>query len=140
MKRAIPSITSVQKIVKLMATVTAIGVLVTGCVITPTKPLQKTEGQIKLDAGKSSFQQGEYGMAENALLDEAIWQDDKITQVESLKYLAFIYCVTERVTLCRHSFYKALQLNPSFELTTAERTHPLWGPEFVATQSGFTGK
>ncbi|WP_053094230.1 TssQ family T6SS-associated lipoprotein [Cellvibrio sp. pealriver] len=108
----------------------------TGCSTTQTKPTQASPAQIKLEIGKNNFQNGEYGIAETNLLDSAIWQGDKSEQVESLKYLAFIYCVTERITLCRHSFYKALQLNPEFELTPAESTHPLWGPEFIVAQSG----
>ena len=108
----------------------------TGCNTTKTKPAQPSPAQVKLEIGKNNFQNGEYGIAETNLLDSAIWQGDKSEQVESLKYLAFIYCVTERITLCRHSFYKALQLNPGFELTPAESTHPLWGPEFIVAQSG----
>lgn len=107
-----------------------------GCKTTQQKNEQLTPSQIKLEAGKISFQNGEYSVAEAAFLDSSIWQEDKTNQVESLKYLAFIYCVTDRVTLCRHSFYKALQLDPGFELTSAESTHPLWGPEFVVAQSG----
>ena len=113
--------------------------LVSGCKTTSQKPAALTPSQTKVEAGKNSFQSGEYGAAESLFLDASIWQDSKELQVESLKYLAFIYCITERVTLCRHSFYKALQLNPSFELTPAESTHPLWGPEFIVVQSGLKG-
>ncbi len=107
-----------------------------GCKTTQIKPAAPSPAQIKLGIGKSNFQNGEYGIAEANFLDSEIWQGDTAEQVESLKYLAFIYCVTERITLCRHSFYKALQLNPGFELTSAESTHPLWGPEFIVAQSG----
>jgi len=110
-----------------------------GCKTTQQKPIQLTPAQIKMDAGKASFQNGEYGAAEVNFLDASIWQGDKTYQVESLKHLAFIYCVTDRITLCRHSFYKAIQLDPGFELTAAESTHPLWGPEFVVAQSGLNG-
>lgn len=110
--------------------------LLGGCKTTQQKTPVQSPAQIKLDAGKAHFQNGEYGAAESALLDKSIWTGDQRSQVESLKYLAFIYCVTERITLCRHSFYKALQLDPAFELTSAESTHPLWGPEFVLAQGG----
>lgn len=113
--------------------------LFSGCKTTSQKIVVLSPSQIKLEAGKNSFQIGEYGAAESSFLDTSIWQDKKEVQIESLKYLAFIYCITERVTLCRHSFYKALQLNPNFELTPAESTHPLWGPEFVVAQSGLKG-
>lgn len=110
-----------------------------GCATKPAPAPQLTAAQIKVEAGKSHFHSGEYGSAESDLLDTSIWSGDTPSKVESLKYLAFIYCVTERVTLCRHSFYKALQLDPGFELTPAESTHPLWGPEFIVAQSGLNG-
>ncbi|WP_062064908.1 TssQ family T6SS-associated lipoprotein [Cellvibrio sp. OA-2007] len=123
----------------LFAIITISSLLICGCNTTPQKPVELTPSQIKVQAGKSSFQNGEYGAAERSFLDPSIWHGEKELQIESLKYLAFIYCVTDRVTLCRHSFYKALQLNPTFELTPAESTHPLWGPEFVVAQSGLKG-
>lgn len=105
-----------------------------------TKPLPElTAAQLKVEAGKSLYHSGEYGAAESNFFDASIWNGDAPSKIESLKYLAFIYCVTERVTLCRHSFYKALQLDPSFELSAAESTHPLWGPEFIVAQSGLNG-
>jgi Tfp pilus assembly protein PilF len=114
--------------------------LLTGCNTTPHKQQQQySAAELKLASGKNNFQNGEYGAAEADFLNSSIWQDSKPLQIESLKYLAFIYCITERVTLCRHSFYKALQLDPNFELTAAESTHPLWGPEFVVAQSGLKG-
>lgn len=122
-----------------IATIVIACLLIGGCKTTSQKTAVLSPSQIKIEAGKSSFQSGEYGAAESSFLDPSIWQDSKEQQVESLKYLAFIYCITERVTLCRHSFYKALQINPNFELTPAESTHPLWGPEFVVAQSGLKG-
>lgn len=117
----------------------SIGFPITGCKTTPQKPVQLTPAQIKIESGKSHFENGEYGLAEDHFLDETIWNKNDPAQIESLKYLGFIYCVTERISLCRHSFYKALQLDPTFELTTAESTHPLWGPEFLVAQSGLNG-
>lgn len=113
--------------------------ILSGCANKPAPTPLLTPAQVKVGAGRSHFHNGEYGSAENDFLDYRIWNGDTESKVESLKYLAFIYCVTERVTLCRHSFYKALQLNPGFELTAAESTHPLWGPEFIVAQSGING-
>lgn len=127
-------ISSAQKKLLLLSLLTL--TLLGGCKTTQQKTIQLTPAQIQLDAGKTNFQNGEYGLAEKSFLNNEIWQDDKSAQIESLKYLAFIYCVTDRVTLCRHSFYQALQLDPSFELSSAESTHPLWGPEFLVAQSG----
>jgi hypothetical protein len=52
------------------------------------------------------------------------------TRIQAYKYLAFIYCVQNRITLCRLNFDKALALDPQFDLLPAERGHPQWGPVF----------
>lgn len=127
----------IKLIIAICLSVLTIGL--SGCATKPTPAPQLTAAQVKVEAGKSHFHSGEYGSAESDFLDASIWSGDTLSKVESLKYLAFIYCVTERVTLCRHSFYKALQLDPGFELTAAESTHPLWGPEFIVAQSGLNG-
>lgn len=134
------TISATKKMFALLCIISSIILVLGGCTTTPQKPVQLTPAQIKLELGKTHFQNGEYGAAESAFLDTSIWQGEKPLQVESLKHLAFIYCVTERITLCRHTFYKALQLDPGFELTSAESTHPLWGPEFIVAQSGLNGK
>lgn len=51
-------------------------------------------------------------------------------QIQALKFMAFSYCLTNRLTLCRAEFEKILQLNSSFELDAAEAGHPSWGPPF----------
>ncbi|MFC3109408.1 TssQ family T6SS-associated lipoprotein [Undibacterium arcticum] len=55
---------------------------------------------------------------------------DKSTKLTALKTMAFSYCVTTRMTLCRQQFDKALKLDPSFDLDAGEKQHPLWGPVF----------
>lgn len=56
------------------------------------------------------------------------------TQIEAHKLTAFSYCVTNRVSLCRLEFAKILDLDPHFELSTAEKGHPIWGPAFEAAR------
>ncbi len=51
-------------------------------------------------------------------------------QVQALKFMAFSYCLTNRLTSCRAEFERILQLNPAFELDAAEAGHPSWGPPF----------
>ena len=53
-----------------------------------------------------------------------------VDQIQALKFMAFSYCLTNRMTLCRTEFEKILQLNPDFELDAAEAGHPSWGPPF----------
>ena len=55
---------------------------------------------------------------------------DTETQVAAHKLLAFSYCVTNRIAPCRAEFSKILDLNPRFDLSPAEKGHPIWGPAF----------
>lgn len=48
----------------------------------------------------------------------------------SMKYLAFSYCVSGNGVQCKKIFVDLLKLEPSFDLSSAERGHPLWGPVF----------
>lgn len=56
------------------------------------------------------------------------------TQIEAHKLMAFSYCVTNRTSLCRIEFSKILDIDPHFELSTAEKGHPIWGPAFEAAR------
>jgi hypothetical protein len=46
------------------------------------------------------------------------------------KYLAFIYCTSNRVAECEGAFRAARQADPAFALTRSESGHPLWGPVY----------
>lgn len=48
----------------------------------------------------------------------------------ALKYLAFSYCVSGYPVPCKKAFVEILRIEPNFELASAERGHPLWGPIF----------
>lgn len=89
-----------------------------------------------LDDALALYEKGHYQHAENRLLSENIWQGSKQTQVTALKHLAFIYCITEREQMCRHAFERAMHINSYFVLSTAEATHPLWGPQYQLARSG----
>lgn len=56
-------------------------------------------------------------------------------QVGIHKTKAFSHCVLQQLRQCRQSFEAALALDPSFQLTEAERGHPVWGREFRAARS-----
>ena len=51
-------------------------------------------------------------------------------QIQMHKFIAFSYCLTMRLALCRMEFEKILQLDPAFELNAGEAGHPSWGPPF----------
>jgi Tfp pilus assembly protein PilF len=88
-----------------------------------------------LNAGIKQYEDGSYNdVAKNlqAALDGGL---DKVDQVRAHKYLAFIYCVSDREKLCREEFRKALDIDPGLTLKPEEAGHPLWGPVFTSVKS-----
>lgn len=89
-----------------------------------------------LASGVSLYDAGDFNGAIKRLLGaKEIWDDSNsadamANKVAANKYLAFSYCVTNRRTQCRKHFVDALKLDASFTLEPAEKTHPVWGPEF----------
>lgn len=90
-----------------------------------------SSGDLALAEGLRLYEDGDYDQAEQRFLAPAIWHSEPRVQLTALKYLAFTYCVSERPIQCRFAFERALQIDPTFHLTTAESTHPMWGPAFV---------
>lgn len=82
------------------------------------------------------YEKGHYQHAENKLLSDEVWQGSSETRQSALKHLAFIYCITDRAQMCRHAFERAMHINPYFVLSTAEATHPLWGPQYQLALKG----
>ncbi|KVO02065.1 type VI secretion protein [Burkholderia ubonensis] len=103
-----------------------------GCSSTPTStsPTQSA-ARAAVDGARAAYAAGDYGRT-IAILGRAREIDgaDVDTQVAAHKLLAFSYCVTNRVATCRAEFSKILDLNPRFELSPAEKGHPIWGPAF----------
>ena len=52
------------------------------------------------------------------------------SQVKVLKFIAFCHCAMGRPKPCRQHFDLALEQDPTFQLTEAEKGHPVWGKEF----------
>ncbi|OJA79464.1 type VI secretion protein [Burkholderia ubonensis] len=97
---------------------------------TGTSPTQSA-ARAAVDGARAAYAAGDYGRT-IAILGRAREIDgaDVDTQVAAHKLLAFSYCVTNRVATCRAEFSKILDLNPRFELSPAEKGHPIWGPAF----------
>jgi Tfp pilus assembly protein PilF len=96
---------------------------------------QTNKGQKEYDAGVKAYEDGDYREATKQLqagLDVGL---NKTSQVRAHKLLAFTYCVTDRMQLCREEFGKALDIDPSFELRDDEAGHPVWGPVFRAVKA-----
>ena len=102
----------------------------------PPPPVRvPTAGERALSEGIGLYDAGDFNGAIKSLLGaRPIWEDATpaglANKVAAHKYLAFSYCVTNRRAQCRQAFVDALKLDPAFSLDAAERTHPMWGPEF----------
>ncbi len=90
----------------------------------------------KLNYGVLSYEEGNYQASITALqgvLETGL--SGKPEQVKAYKYLAFIQCVSGREAMCRDYFKKALEIDPNFNLNSAEAGHPIWGPVFRSVKS-----
>lgn len=88
-----------------------------------------------MHSARDSYTAGDYTRTIQILRDSnEIQTSDRKTRIEAYKLMAFSYCVIGRITLCRAEFEKVLQLDPHFELSTAEKGHPIWGPAFDAAR------
>ena len=120
--------------------------LATGCTLTQPKPapiVDVSSGQSQasrngdqyLEVGLKQYDQGQYKRATFALLQSLEAGLSPAKQIIAHKHLAFIYCTSNKVSLCRHEFNKAIEIDPRFELAPAEAGHPQWGPVFRSVKS-----
>jgi tetratricopeptide (TPR) repeat protein len=115
--------------------------LLSGCaplqeVAKPPAP-QVTEVQLREKAwlnfasGLRHYEAGNYDDALKSLtasLDHGVLP--RTEQATARKHLAFIHCVSGREQQCREEFRKAMEIDPKFELNSAEAGHPVWGPVY----------
>ena len=109
--------------------------------VDPPKPVPppKTPAELALDEGVALYDAGDFNGAIKSLLGgKDIWSGPAEQKVQAHKYLAFSYCVTGRRTLCRQQFVDALKLDPQFALEPAEKSHPIWGPQYEAARKAAT--
>lgn len=77
------------------------------------------------------YERGDYPRVVSALLNtHEVWNGTIAQRMQGHKLLAFSACLSRKQPLCEQQFAAALRLNPKFELTVAERSHPQWGPAF----------
>lgn len=87
--------------------------------------------EARLKSGIALYEEGNYAQAQRSLqgsLNEGL--ASRSDQARAYKYLAFIYCVTDRVAQCRQEFSNAIAADPKFTLSPAEAGHPTWGPVY----------
>ena len=88
-------------------------------------------GERALMNGIRSYEDGAYADSE-ASLGKALKAglDSARDRAAAEKYLAFIYCTSNRERECEAAFRAAIQADPGFDLSRGEAGHPLWGPVF----------
>jgi hypothetical protein len=143
----------VRQTVCSLCTVAVLAILLAGCVHAPKPPIAAAPSPVSkaeqsrrtpiplpnpdaaaerdLAEGIDLYDLGDFNAAIKKLGSSAeIASASTPVQTKALKYLAFSYCVTNRTTLCRTQFEKAVKLNPAFDLEPGEKGHPQWGPVF----------
>jgi Tfp pilus assembly protein PilF len=113
----------------------ALTTLLVGCAAPPAQvglsDLSARPGEKALLAGIRAYEEAQYSEAEKSLT-EGLAAGFTVKKDASLahKYLAFIYCTSERTEDCKKSFLAARAADPSFNLTKKEVGHPQWGPVY----------
>lgn len=88
-------------------------------------------GEKSLINGIRLYDDAQYADAEKSFTD-ALQKGLPVKKDAALahKYLAFIYCTSSRINVCRQSFRAARADDPAFTLSKSESGHPLWGPVY----------
>ena len=91
----------------------------------------RATARVTLKEGIDLYTAGDYNASLKRLMDsKEIWTTDMDIQLDALKYTAFSYCLTNRPSLCKLQFERALKMNKDLDLLPGEKGHPLWGPVF----------
>lgn len=124
------------KRLKLLLLLSFLPLVISGCASSTIREigldkLAPRKAEQELSIGINNYDQGNYQTAarylQNAIRQKLTFKSDEVT---ARKYLAFIYCVTEREKLCAEEFRQAFILDPQFQLSGTEIGHPIWGPVY----------
>ena len=110
--------------------------VVAGCAQPPATPVGLLDvtsrpAEKALLAGIRTYEDGQYAESEkqlNAALQAGLVSPQDIAAAQ--KYLAFIYCTSQRTPQCEAAFRAARQADPAFALSRSEQGHPAWGPVY----------
>jgi uncharacterized lipoprotein YajG len=92
-------------------------------------------GQAAIAEANKQFTAGDFKAVVVTLnTSKAIDFSSTATQVQAHKLLAFSYCITKKTSLCNAEAQRVMVLDPTFQLSEAERSHPMWGPAFAAAR------
>jgi len=88
-----------------------------------------------LDKGMASYEAGDFEAAvkllQSAVKERLRSKDDR---VNALKHSAFSLCLLKRYEPCHKEFMRIFEVDPEFDLTTAEAGHPSWGHVFASAK------
>ena len=104
-----------------------------------SKPEDLNRGGSFYSSGINYYEEGEYESAEKNLklaLSLGLANSEDIKNAH--KFLAFIYCTSDRQALCKTEFKKAFEIDPNFTLSPAESGHPMWQPAYDKIKSQMT--
>jgi Tfp pilus assembly protein PilF len=104
--------------------------------VAPSEKVLRERAQEQLTKGLSLYESGDYDgtlKSLQAALDHGLLS--KGDQSNARKHMAFILCVSGREAECREQFRRALEIDPQFDLTSAEAGHPVWGPVYSSERA-----
>ena len=114
--------------------------LLAGCVVPPKSTpglmdVSERPAEKALLAGIRAYEDGQYPQAEQSL-NQALTAGlaSPKDRAAAHKYLAFIFCTSNRVAGCEAQFRAARGEDPGFALSKAEAGHPQWGPVYQRVQ------
>jgi hypothetical protein len=110
-------------------------VLIAGCA-QPAPPqglmdVAERPAEKALLAGIRAYEDGQYPESEKQLgtaLQTGL--PSAKDRAAANKYLAFVYCTSNRMAECEQAFRSARKADPQFALSKSESGHPLWGPVY----------
>ena len=118
------------------STATAAALVLVACVQAPPAPLglmdiAERPAEKALLGGIRAYEDAQYGKAEadlNTALQAGLVSARDRAAVH--KYLAFVYCSSQRERECESEFRLARAADPGFVLSRSEAGHPVWGPVY----------
>jgi Tfp pilus assembly protein PilF len=111
-----------------------------GCATLPPPPIGLMEvvdrpAEKALLAGMRAYEDGQYPLAERSLAQALqVGLVSARDRAAAHKYLAFIFCTSDRAAACEVEFRRARGSDPSFALSKSEAGHPQWGPVYKRVQ------
>jgi Tfp pilus assembly protein PilF len=111
--------------------------LLGGCAATLPAPVglldvSERPAEKNLLAGMRAYDDAQYPAAEQLLAQALkLGLASPRDRAAAHKYLAFIYCTSDRVGACEAEFRAARASDPAFALNKSESGHPQWGPVYL---------